>query len=160
VDEDVDEKLCVPLGVSCSHRSYASIIGLVVVVAVVVMVEAVMVAVVLVAAVTLGMVNSVIASIIMRLLHVLIYPALPPSFLLQSTVSCAKQAAGALVRLVQEVVEGRLSNGMALIRPPGHHAEAHHARGFCILNNVAVAASYARRKLVGIRGNGEGGRIS
>ena len=68
--------------------------------------------------------------------------------LLQSSVSCAKQAAGALVRLVEEVVEGRLSNGMALIRPPGHHAEAHHARGFCILNNVAVAASYARRKLV------------
>lgn len=67
---------------------------------------------------------------------------------LQSSVSCAKQAAGALTRLVQEVVEGRLANGMALIRPPGHHAEAHHARGFCIINNVAVAASYARRKLV------------
>jgi acetoin utilization deacetylase AcuC-like enzyme len=66
----------------------------------------------------------------------------------QSTVDCARKAAGGLMELVRGVVEGELSNGMALIRPPGHHAEAHHARGFCVLNNVAVAAAYARNQLV------------
>eukprot|EP00624_Nannochloropsis_granulata_P002705 evm.model.NODE_235_length_25475_cov_36.991245.7 len=40
-----------------------------------------------------------------------------------------------------------LRNGLALIRPPGHHAEAHHARGFCLLNNVAIAAQFARQRL-------------
>jgi histone deacetylase 6 len=49
--------------------------------------------------------------------------------------------------LVRRVMAGDLRNGMAIIRPPGHHAEAHHARGFCIINNVAVAASHARRAL-------------
>lgn len=52
------------------------------------------------------------------------------------------------MQLVKGVVTGELCNGLALIRPPGHHAEAHHARGFCVINNVAVAASYARHKLV------------
>lgn len=41
----------------------------------------------------------------------------------------------------------RLRNGLALIRPPGHHAESHSARGFCLVNSVAVAAKHAREHL-------------
>jgi histone deacetylase 6 len=49
------------------------------------------------------------------------------------------------VDLVLQVVSGRLTNGFALLRPPGHHAESNHAMGFCLFNNVAVAAEAARR---------------
>jgi histone deacetylase 6 len=45
------------------------------------------------------------------------------------------------------VVGGELDNGFAIIRPPGHHAEPGMAGGFCILNNVAIAADYAVRSL-------------
>ena len=63
------------------------------------------------------------------------------------TVACAKNAAASLCRLVSDVVEGKLDNGFAVIRPPGHHASGHLAGGYCVLNNVAVAAEYAREKL-------------
>lgn len=43
--------------------------------------------------------------------------------------------------------KGKLDNGFAIIRPPGHHAEPGLAGGYCIINNVAVAASYAREIL-------------
>ncbi|CAM9118438.1 unnamed protein product [Phaeothamnion confervicola] len=71
-------------------------------------------------------------------------------FFNQHTVDCARRAAGGLATLVEAVVAGRAPNGLALIRPPGHHAEAHAAKGFCVLNNVAVAAAHARRQL-GVR---------
>ena len=61
----------------------------------------------------------------------------------------ARLAAGGLVDLVDLVVRGELANGFALLRPPGHHAEADRAMGFCLYNNVAVAAAAARRS--GIR---------
>ena len=57
----------------------------------------------------------------------------------------ARLAAGGLVDLVDLVADGELSNGFALLRPPGHHAEADRAMGFCLFNNVAVAAEVARR---------------
>ena len=53
-------------------------------------------------------------------------------------------AAGAAVQAVEEVVAGRAQNAFALVRPPGHHAERAQAMGFCLLNNVAVAAERAR----------------
>ncbi len=56
-------------------------------------------------------------------------------------------AAGATVRAVEEVMEGRARNAFALVRPPGHHAEPDRAMGFCLLNNVAIAAEVARRRL-------------
>jgi acetoin utilization deacetylase AcuC-like enzyme len=43
-------------------------------------------------------------------------------------------------------MEGKLQNGFALVRPPGHHAESDHPKGFCIFNNVAIAAEYLVRK--------------
>jgi len=52
-------------------------------------------------------------------------------------------AAGGLCELVRAVWEGRLKNGFALVRPPGHHAERDRAMGFCLFNNVAIGAHYA-----------------
>ncbi|KAG0175111.1 Histone deacetylase 4 [Apophysomyces sp. BC1034] len=51
----------------------------------------------------------------------------------------ARVAVGALLQLVDHIVQGHLRNGFALIRPPGHHAEDDNAMGFCFFNNVAVS---------------------
>ncbi|MGH7855814.1 MAG: class II histone deacetylase, partial [Candidatus Binatia bacterium] len=53
-------------------------------------------------------------------------------------------SAGGAITAVDAVVEGRVRNAYALVRPPGHHAEADRGRGFCILGNVAIAALHAR----------------
>lgn len=50
---------------------------------------------------------------------------------------------GALT-LVDAVMEERIKRGFGLIRPPGHHAEREAAMGFCLFNNIAIAAQYAR----------------
>lgn len=55
----------------------------------------------------------------------------------------ALMAAGGLLRAVEAVLAGEIANGFALVRPPGHHATAMHAMGFCLFNNVAVAARAA-----------------
>jgi acetoin utilization deacetylase AcuC-like enzyme len=55
-------------------------------------------------------------------------------------------AAGGLLKAADMVISGKIRNGFALVRPPGHHAEASQARGFCIFNNVAVAAQYLIKK--------------
>jgi acetoin utilization deacetylase AcuC-like enzyme len=49
-------------------------------------------------------------------------------------------AAGGVVELVRAVVSGRAASGFALVRPPGHHARPGRGMGFCLFNNVAVAA--------------------
>ena len=59
----------------------------------------------------------------------------------------AELAAGGSIKLVEEVVAGRIENGFALVRPPGHHAERDHAMGFCLFNNIAIAAEHARQTL-------------
>lgn len=59
----------------------------------------------------------------------------------------AKKAASSFCKLVSDVISNKLDNGFAVIRPPGHHAEPGLAGGYCVLNNVAVAAAYAREKL-------------
>lgn len=55
-------------------------------------------------------------------------------------------AVGGLLEACKAVMEGHIQNGFALIRPPGHHAEASQAMGFCLFNNVAVAAEYLLKK--------------
>ena len=63
------------------------------------------------------------------------------------SVQEAKKATASLCSLVAKVVAGDLDNGFAVIRPPGHHAEPGLAGGYCVINNVAVAAAYARETL-------------
>ncbi|GAF99975.1 unnamed protein product, partial [marine sediment metagenome] len=52
----------------------------------------------------------------------------------------ARLAAGSLAALACAIARGELDRGFAAIRPPGHHAERNLAMGFCLFNNVAVAA--------------------
>ena len=55
-------------------------------------------------------------------------------------------AAGGLLAALEAVLEGSLDNAFAVLRPPGHHAEHDAAMGFCLVNNVAVAARWAQRE--------------
>ena len=70
----------------------------------------------------------------------------PDTYVAPGSVEAARLAAGGLVALVDAVLDGPVSKGVALLRPPGHHARVAHAMGFCLLNNVAVAAAHARAR--------------
>lgn len=59
------------------------------------------------------------------------------------SLDAALHAAGAAVAAVEAVLEGRHQRAFCAVRPPGHHAEARHAMGFCLFNNVAIAALHA-----------------
>ncbi len=63
------------------------------------------------------------------------------------SIKAATAAAGNAIAAAESVVRGECDSAFALVRPPGHHAEPVRARGFCMLNNVAVAAAHAQAKL-------------
>jgi acetoin utilization deacetylase AcuC-like enzyme len=65
----------------------------------------------------------------------------------KGSVDAAEYAAGTSIKAVEAVVKGEAKNAFALVRPPGHHAEPARARGFCLVNNVAVAAAHAQSVL-------------
>lgn len=63
-----------------------------------------------------------------------------------NSYQAASLAVGAGVSLAQDILDGHIKNGMALVRPPGHHAESDHAMGFCLFNNIAITAKYLQTK--------------
>ena len=75
-----------------------------------------------------------------------------PSYLDPDTVVSSESyrtglyAAGGVLECVDAICSGNLTRGFAFVRPPGHHAEPNKAMGFCLFNNVALAAAYARQR--------------
>jgi acetoin utilization deacetylase AcuC-like enzyme len=63
-----------------------------------------------------------------------------------ASVAAARTASGAALVLTDSLLDARAQFGLALLRPPGHHARPDSAMGFCLLNNVAVAAAHARSR--------------
>ena len=68
----------------------------------------------------------------------------PDTYTSPETHEIALLAAGAAVDAVEHVLQGPTGRALALVRPPGHHAERARAMGFCLINNVAVAAAHTR----------------
>lgn len=62
------------------------------------------------------------------------------------SAEAALRAAGAVCDAIDAVMAGHIDNAFCAVRPPGHHAEPGRAMGFCLFNNVAVGALYAREK--------------
>ena len=58
---------------------------------------------------------------------------------------CSKLSCGGAIETARAVWTGQVKNAIAIIRPPGHHAEPHKCMGFCLLNNVAVATRTIQR---------------
>ena len=58
----------------------------------------------------------------------------------------ALRAAGGVLNAVDAVMTGRANNAFCLVRPPGHHATSDRGMGFCLFNNVAIAARHAQRR--------------
>ncbi|KAH9722175.1 Histone deacetylase 5 [Citrus sinensis] len=63
-------------------------------------------------------------------------------YLNEGSSEAAYLAAGSVIEVAERVAEGELNSAFAIVRPPGHHAEPDEAMGFCLYNNVAVAASF------------------
>ncbi|OGU57934.1 MAG: hypothetical protein A2V66_15745 [Ignavibacteria bacterium RBG_13_36_8] len=70
----------------------------------------------------------------------------PDTYTTSSSYEAASIAAGSLIDLTLKICSGELKNGFAFIRPPGHHALAERAMGFCIFANVVIAARAAQKK--------------
>lgn len=61
----------------------------------------------------------------------------------KETFDAAMKSAGAVVEAIEALFAGKIRNAFCGVRPPGHHAGRHEARGFCYLNNVAIGALWA-----------------
>jgi len=68
----------------------------------------------------------------------------PDTYTSPESYEIALLAAGAAVQAVDQALSGQQRSALALVRPPGHHAERDRAMGFCLFNSVAVAAAHAR----------------
>lgn len=66
------------------------------------------------------------------------------TYVLPDSVEIAQLAAGGAIVAVDAVLSNNHNQAFALVRPPGHHATPNQAMGFCLLNNVAIAAQFAR----------------
>jgi len=63
------------------------------------------------------------------------------------SVMAARLAAGSGISAIEAITAGEARRAFCIVRPPGHHAPADHARGFCLFNNLAVTAAHARKAL-------------
>ena len=70
----------------------------------------------------------------------------PDTSMSPGSLEATLRATGAAINAVDMFTEGQSMPAFCLTRPPGHHAEAHRAMGFCIFNHVAIAACYALQK--------------
>lgn len=68
------------------------------------------------------------------------------TYIVPESYQLARLASGGLLSVVDSVMENRADNGLAAIRPPGHHARPKQAMGFCLINNIAIAARYTQFK--------------
>ncbi|MFQ5719673.1 MAG: histone deacetylase [Acidobacteriota bacterium] len=69
----------------------------------------------------------------------------PDTTLARGSFEAARLAVGGALEAADRLMDGRWRNAFVACRPPGHHAEANLAMGFCLFNNVAVTAAYLRR---------------
>ncbi|MBA0552367.1 hypothetical protein Golob_023186, partial [Gossypium lobatum] len=63
-------------------------------------------------------------------------------YLNEGSSESAYLAAGSVIEVAEKVAKGELNSAFAIVRPPGHHAECDEAMGFCLFNNIAIAASF------------------
>ncbi len=64
----------------------------------------------------------------------------------EHSAAAARLAVGSVLQAVDAVFAGEVTNAFCIVRPPGHHATADRGMGFCLFNNVAVAARYAQHR--------------
>ncbi len=70
----------------------------------------------------------------------------PDTWASPKSFDAAMHAAGSGIALLERILNGELDNGFLLARPPGHHAESDHTSGFCLFNNIAIAAEHLIRR--------------
>jgi acetoin utilization deacetylase AcuC-like enzyme len=70
----------------------------------------------------------------------------PDTYISTDSYHAALLAVGGALLAVDEVMEGTVANAFVALRPPGHHAERERAMGFCLFNNIAIAARYAQKR--------------
>ena len=73
----------------------------------------------------------------------------PDTFTSPDSYDVARLAAGAVIAAVDHVLDAPQRRALALVRPPGHHAERGRAMGFCLFNNIAIGAAHARARGLG-----------
>jgi acetoin utilization deacetylase AcuC-like enzyme len=70
----------------------------------------------------------------------------PDTYITPESMVAARTAAGGVVEAVNRVLDGKAQHALAVVRPPGHHAEHAKAMGFCLLNNIGIGVIAARER--------------
>ena len=70
----------------------------------------------------------------------------PDTSISPGSLKAAYRAVGGVMAAADAIMDRRVDNAFCAVRPPGHHAESTHAMGFCLFNNVAVAARYFQKR--------------